>query len=103
MSYPPIPFEPELERHSSPNHTSAFAKGFAKSKERISSRRLSRNIKENGRSEGYPLIVHCHLCWDWVWQRPQQFISRLSKNHKTLFIETIGPDPELAVPVAKFR
>ena len=51
----------------------------------------------------FPIIVHCHLCWDWVWQRPQQFISRLSRRHKILFVETIGPSPELAVPTAQFR
>src|ERR1700733_9559499 len=49
----------------------------------------------------YPLIVHCHLCWDWVWQRPQQFLSRLSKRHPVLFIETIGPDPNLIVPTIR--
>jgi glycosyltransferase involved in cell wall biosynthesis len=31
------------------------------------------------------------LGWDWVWQRPQQFLSRLSKNHRVLFVE--GPCP----------
>jgi glycosyltransferase involved in cell wall biosynthesis len=41
--------------------------------------------------EGYPIIVHSHLGWDWVWQRPQQFLSRLSQNHRVLFIE--GPAP----------
>lgn len=53
-------------------------------------------------STAYPIIVHCHLCWDWVWQRPQQFISRLSKRHRILFVETIGPDPQLATPFARF-
>jgi glycosyltransferase involved in cell wall biosynthesis len=37
----------------------------------------------------YSLIVHSHLRWDWVWQRPQQFLSRLSKRHRVLFCE--GP------------
>jgi glycosyltransferase involved in cell wall biosynthesis len=37
----------------------------------------------------YPIIVHCHLRWDGVWQRPQQFLSRLSKRHRVLFLE--GP------------
>jgi glycosyltransferase involved in cell wall biosynthesis len=41
--------------------------------------------------ERYPIIVHSHLGWDWVWQRPQQFLSRLSRNHRVLFIE--GPVP----------
>src|ERR1043165_3725701 len=51
----------------------------------------------------YPIIVHCHLCWDWVWQRPQQFISRLSQRHKVLFVELIAPSPDLATPAARFR
>src|ERR1044071_4139717 len=38
----------------------------------------------------YPIIVHCHLRWDGVWQRPQQFLSRLSKRHPVLFVE--GPN-----------
>ncbi len=36
----------------------------------------------------YSIIVHSHLKWDWVWQRPQQFISRLSRKHSVLFVET---------------
>lgn len=39
----------------------------------------------------YPIVVHSHLGWDWVWQRPQQFLSRLSERHQILFIE--GPTP----------
>ena len=35
-----------------------------------------------------PIIAICHLHWDGVWQRPQQFISRLAKNHDVLFVET---------------
>jgi glycosyltransferase involved in cell wall biosynthesis len=37
-----------------------------------------------------------------VWQRPQQFLSRLSARHKILFVETIGPDPQLSSAVARF-
>jgi glycosyltransferase involved in cell wall biosynthesis len=40
-------------------------------------------------SPSFPVIVHCHLRWDFVWQRPQQFLSRLSKRHRVLFVE--GP------------
>src|SRR5438067_7658075 len=40
--------------------------------------------------DAYPIIVHSHLKWDWVWQRPQQFLSRLSKKHRVLFVE--APD-----------
>src|SRR3954453_12455399 len=39
-------------------------------------------------SEAYSIVVHSHLKWDWVWQRPQQFLSRLSKKHRVLFIES---------------
>lgn len=34
-----------------------------------------------------PLIVHCHLRWDFVWQRPQQLFSRLAAHHAVLFVE----------------
>ncbi len=37
----------------------------------------------------YPIIVHCHLLWEGVWQRPQQFLSRISNHHRVLFVE--GP------------
>lgn len=37
----------------------------------------------------YPIIVHCHLRWEGVWQRPQQFLARLSRKHRVLFAE--GP------------
>lgn len=37
---------------------------------------------------GRPLIAICHLQWDWVWQRPQQFLSRLARSHPVLFVET---------------
>lgn len=35
-----------------------------------------------------PIIAHCHLSWNGVWQRPQQFLSRLSRQHPVLFVET---------------
>ena len=44
------------------------------------------------RETSYPIVVHSHLAWDWVWQRPQQFLSRLSKSHRVLFIESPAPD-----------
>jgi glycosyltransferase involved in cell wall biosynthesis len=77
-----------------------------------SSKRFSRKLRaKNGKplrpsinnDNAPPIIVHCHLCWDWVWQRPQQFISRLSHRHRILFVETIGPDPGLASPVARYH
>jgi glycosyltransferase involved in cell wall biosynthesis len=34
-----------------------------------------------------PIIVHSHLRWDFVWQRPQQILSRLASHAPVLFIE----------------
>src|SRR4051795_5355096 len=57
----------------------------------------------NDAATNYPIIVHSHLGWDWVWQRPQQFLSRLSRNHKILFVEMHRPDPQLVVPTARIK
>src|SRR4029078_6660957 len=64
---------------------------------------VRRRTRERQSNSAPPIIVHCHLCWDWVWQRPQQFLSRLSRRHKVLFVETIGPDPELIAPYARLK
>lgn len=48
----------------------------------------------------FPLIVHCHLRWDFVWQRPQQIFSRLAADHPILFIEEPmhgGAEPALDI------
>ena len=34
-----------------------------------------------------PIIVHSHLRWDFVWQRPQQILSRLAVDHPVVFVE----------------
>jgi glycosyltransferase involved in cell wall biosynthesis len=49
----------------------------------------------------YPIIVHSHLAWNWVWQRPQQFLSRLSTRHPVLFVE--GPVPDSAIEKARYE
>ena len=51
----------------------------------------------------YPIIVHSHLGWDWVWQRPQQFLSRFSQRHQILFVEGPLPSEEVAVPTPEMR
>lgn len=55
------------------------------------------------------LIVFCHLRWDFVYQRPQQLLTRLAEHYKVLFIEepvfdaaaahlhTYSPVPNLTV------
>jgi glycosyltransferase involved in cell wall biosynthesis len=35
----------------------------------------------------HPLIVHSHLRWDFVWQRPQQILSRFARNRSVLYVE----------------
>ena len=33
------------------------------------------------------MLVHSHLRWDFVWQRPQQLFSRFAKTRDVLFVE----------------
>lgn len=48
------------------------------------------------------LVVLSHLRWDWVWQRPQHLISRISKGRRTVFVEEpIATD--VPAPVLKRR
>ncbi|MDB6150433.1 MAG: glycosyltransferase [Chthoniobacter sp.] len=54
-------------------------------------------------SDRFPIVVHSHLRWDWVWQRPQQFLSRLSKRHPVLFIEEPLAVAGLSKPCTKLR
>lgn len=42
----------------------------------------------------YDMIVFSHLRWDFVYQRPQHLISRISNSYKTLFIEEPIPPGE---------
>jgi hypothetical protein len=35
----------------------------------------------------YGIVVFSHLRWGFVWQRPQQFLSRFARKHPILFIE----------------
>ncbi len=35
----------------------------------------------------YDMIVFCHLRWDFVFQRPQHLINRLSQSYKILMVE----------------
>lgn len=56
-----------------------------------------------GSHTSYPIVAHCHLLWDWVWQRPQQFLSRLADRHPVLYVETHPPSPDLDEPTATVR
>ena len=37
--------------------------------------------------QSFDLVVVSHLRWSFVWQRPQQLLSRLAQYHRILFIE----------------
>jgi glycosyltransferase involved in cell wall biosynthesis len=56
-----------------------------------------------GRGENFGIIVFSHLRWGFVWQRPQQFLSRFAEWHPVLFVEEpiddLGPGsgPEMRV------
>jgi glycosyltransferase involved in cell wall biosynthesis/cold shock CspA family protein len=57
------------------------------------------NAADAENAPDYGIIVHCHLRWDFVWQRPQHVMSRLSQRHPILFLEDampLGDDPDSA-------
>lgn len=55
------------------------------SKKRSSESNIS--ITRNEPPQNYDMVVFCHLRWQFVYQRPQHLISRMSKNMKVLLIE----------------
>src|SRR5881227_1570967 len=85
MSYAPLD-APSLNRASNSRDSSLLSShsSFQTTGKRINSHRRPRRSGDD-----HPIIVHSHLGWDWVWQRPQQFLSRLSKRHRVLYVE--GP------------
>jgi glycosyltransferase involved in cell wall biosynthesis len=44
------------------------------------------------------LICISHLRWDFVWQRPQQLLSRLAQQYRVYFVEEPVTDTEIADP-----
>jgi beta-glucosidase/6-phospho-beta-glucosidase/beta-galactosidase len=45
-------------------------------------------LRESSRAtDRYGIVVFSHLRWGFVWQRPQQFLSRFARKHKILFVE----------------
>jgi glycosyltransferase involved in cell wall biosynthesis len=109
MSYTPIRSEIELfSEPPSSNIITLSERVQNATKSRIPGRGKAAGLRRHTVNKpryfpNYPIIAHSHLCWDWVWQRPQQFLSRLSRNRKVLFVETIGPDSQLAMPVVRYR
>jgi glycosyltransferase involved in cell wall biosynthesis len=98
MSYAPLTSIDLLNRETSGETTTTLLGSVARNGH--AKARAHKRVKP--RSD-YPLIVHCHLCWDWVWQRPQQFMSRFSQKRRVLFVETLCPDENLVMPLAQIR
>ena len=63
-------------------------------------------IPLNSNPPSYGIVVFSHLRWSFVWQRPQQFLSRFAEKHPVLFVEIAefdgagGPRVELTSPMA---
>lgn len=49
--------------------------------------RAEKSLPTHQLSSRFGIIVHSHLRWDFVWQRPQQIFSRLAKENPVLFVE----------------
>ena len=45
-----------------------------------------------------PIIAHSHLRWDFVWQRPQQLLSRIAAHTPVLFVEEPMCSPDIEHP-----
>ena len=44
-------------------------------------------VDDSRETDRYGIVVFSHLRWGFVWQRPQQFLSRFARKHPILFIE----------------
>src|SRR5213075_898829 len=44
-------------------------------------------IDDSKLTDRYGILVFSHLRWGFVWQRPQQFLSRFARKHPILFVE----------------
>jgi beta-glucosidase/6-phospho-beta-glucosidase/beta-galactosidase/glycosyltransferase involved in cell wall biosynthesis len=53
----------------------------------MASRQPSADEPEIKSTDRYGIVVFSHLRWGFVWQRPQQFLSRFAKKHPIVFIE----------------
>ncbi|MDP9173420.1 MAG: family 1 glycosylhydrolase [Planctomycetota bacterium] len=62
------------------------------------------SVSEEKSTDRYGILVFSHLRWGFVWQRPQQFLSRFAKKHPVLFVEEPFFDrPEGTEPDLQFH
>jgi glycosyltransferase involved in cell wall biosynthesis len=81
MSQPPWPLLSSSEKRGAASRSNSAA---------------ARHPLTDATDDTIPIIAFCHLGWDWVWQRPQQFLSRLAQRHRVLFVETYCSDVDAA-------
>ena len=62
--------------------------------ELLSSNNLTDDIKSINRGFPQTMICFSHLRWDFVYQRPQHILTRLSKTMKIFYIEEPVPDAQ---------
>lgn len=60
--------------------------------------RPDRTARPTAGAPDAPIIVHSHLRWDFVWQRPQQLLSRLAQHAPVLFVEEAIHEDDRATP-----
>ena len=80
--------KPQQSRGNGNGHSRGL--GVSPEREDRSARTLGQDAQatESSRdTDRYGIVVFCHLRWGFVWQRPQQFLSRFAKKHPILFIE----------------
>src|SRR5947207_9458597 len=49
--------------------------------------RITEAVETSKQTDRYGIVVFSHLRWGFVWQRPQQFLSRFARKHSILFVE----------------
>src|SRR5947207_5186874 len=49
--------------------------------------RITEAVETSKQTDRYGIVVFSHLRWGFVWQRPQQFLSRFAKKHSILFVD----------------
>jgi beta-glucosidase/6-phospho-beta-glucosidase/beta-galactosidase/glycosyltransferase involved in cell wall biosynthesis len=96
--------KPTTKRVADPAAGMATEKGIASESLVDTASGGSIEVGDRKNTDQYGIVVFSHLRWGFVWQRPQQFLSRFAKKHKILFIEEpIFDRPEGTDPVLEYH
>ena len=55
-------------------------------------------LRRNG-GERFDVVCLSHLRWDFVWQRPQQLLSRCARERRVFFVEEAILDDDVRLVV----